>query len=105
MASVVAVHPSVIGREAELALIDEFVPHGGRVRLLEGAAGIGKTTLWREGLAAARSRSYTVLQCRPAEPESGLGFGGLIDLFAPVADELALAAATPAHSARCRAPA
>jgi hypothetical protein len=45
----------VVGREAELATIREFVAGiaaGPRSLLLEGAVGIGKTTLWRAGLRA-----------------------------------------------------
>src|SRR5438874_8657243 len=77
----------VIGREAELATIREFVAGIGAgpcSLLLEGAVGIGKTTLWRAGLHAAQECSYRVLSCRPAELESRLAFGSIIDLFAAV---------------------
>ena len=88
MVSMLDVRPSrVIGRESELATIRDFVvgiPVSPRSLLLEGAAGIGKTTLWREGLRAAQGHSYHVLSCRPAELESGLAFGAVIDLLADV---------------------
>ena len=42
--------------------------------MLEGEAGIGKTTIWRLGAADAAGRSYTVLSCRPAESEAALSF-------------------------------
>src|SRR5437667_11384927 len=77
----------VVGREAELATIREFVAGiaaGPGSLLLEGAVGIGKTTRWRAGLHAAQERSYRVLSCRPAELESRLAFGSIIDLFAAV---------------------
>src|SRR5881397_3719069 len=79
----------VVGREAELATIRDFVAGiaaGPRSLLLEGAVGIGKTTLWRAGLRAAQEHSYCVLSCRPAELESRLAFGAVIDLLAEVDD-------------------
>src|SRR5881628_141542 len=90
MASVLSVSPwSVIGRERELSTIRDFgagIPTGPRSLLLEGAVGIGKTTLWRAGLLAAQEHSYHVLSCRPSELESRLAFGAAIDLLAGVDD-------------------
>src|SRR5438309_4570998 len=90
MASTLDVQSSrVIGREPELTTIHDFVaaiPVGPCSLLLEGAAGIGKTTLWRTGLDAAHEGSYHVLSCRPAELESRLAFGAVIDLLADVDD-------------------
>ena len=90
MRSILDVRPSrVIGRESELGTIRDFVtriPAGPRTLLLQGAAGIGKTTLWRSGLLAAHNQSYHVLSCRPAELESRLAFGAVIDLLADVDD-------------------
>src|SRR5436305_13525086 len=77
----------VVGREAELATIREFVAGisaGTCSLLLEGAVGIGKTTLWRAGVRAAQECSYRVLSCRPAALESRLAFAALIDMFADV---------------------
>jgi DNA-binding CsgD family transcriptional regulator len=74
----------VIGRDAELAVVDAFVDgsDGGlRVLTIEGEPGIGKTTLWQEGVHRARDRGATVLVARPAEAETGLSFSGLTDLF------------------------
>jgi DNA-binding NarL/FixJ family response regulator len=93
MASVLDVaHWRVIGRERELATIDAFlarIPTGPRSLLLEGAVGIGKTTLWRAGVHLAQEGSFHVLSCRPAELESRLAFGAVIDLLADV-DEAVL---------------
>src|SRR6266566_1749348 len=89
MASVDVPPWRVIGRERELATIREFVagiPAAPRSLLLEGAVGIGKTTLWRAGLRAAQELSYHVLSCRSAELESRLAFGAVIDLLAEVDD-------------------
>src|SRR5919204_545965 len=79
----------VVGRDRELASICEFVvgiENGSKTLFLDGAAGIGKTTLWRSGVEAAEDASYRVLACRPAELESRLAFSGVIDLFADVED-------------------
>ena len=45
--------------------------------VLEGEAGIGKTTLWRSGIAAAEHAAFRVLEARPVEPESSLAFASL----------------------------
>jgi DNA-binding NarL/FixJ family response regulator len=77
--------PSVVGREAELTRIDEFLAEGRREALaLVGEPGIGKTTLWQEAVDSARVRGATVLAARPAESEAQLSFGGLADLLAGV---------------------
>jgi DNA-binding NtrC family response regulator len=62
-------HP-IVGRSAELQQVDELVDAiaaGPVALLLEGALGIGKTTLWRHGCDLAARRSYHVLSCRPVE--------------------------------------
>ena len=75
--------PSLVGRGAELAMLRRFVEAGrpGRALLLEGAAGIGKTTLWEAGVAAARRAGLRVMTSRPASAEARLSFAALIDLF------------------------
>ena len=81
----------VVGREAELAELDRFldaVPSAPAALVLEGGAGIGKTTLWREGVRRARERSYRVLVARPARSETQLSFSGLTDLLGDVLDEV-----------------
>ena len=55
--------------------------------LLEGEPGIGKTTLWRRGVEAARERSFRVLTCGPAETEAALPYAALSDLLEPVLEE------------------
>jgi DNA-binding CsgD family transcriptional regulator len=49
--------------------------------LLEGAAGIGKSTLWHAGVSVARARGHRVLACRAAESEARLSHTALGDLF------------------------
>lgn len=82
-------HP-VIGREAELGAIDEFldlVDTGPGALVLEGEAGIGKSTLMDEGLAAAQARSYRIVACRPIRAEAQLAYTSLGDLLADVEEE------------------
>ena len=81
----------IVGREAELESIGRFLDDVARapsVLVLEGDAGIGKTTLWTAGVRATRDRGYVVLASRPAESETQLSFAALGDLLADVADVL-----------------
>lgn len=72
----------MVGRESERALVDGLVRAGGaRALLLVGSPGIGKTTLWDAGVAAARAAGLRVLSARPSDAEASLAFAGLIDLF------------------------
>ena len=77
----------VIGRDAELASVGEFLDaaaQGCGGLLLEGEPGIGKTTVWSAALDLARRRSFTVLTARCGQPEAMLSFSGLADLLEPV---------------------
>jgi DNA-binding CsgD family transcriptional regulator len=77
----------IIGREAELAAVHGFIglAEGGPAALvLEGEAGIGKSTLWLAGVERAHARGLRVLSSRPAEAERGLALAGLGDLFEEV---------------------
>jgi DNA-binding NarL/FixJ family response regulator len=81
----------LIGREAELERIQRFLAGsetGPSALLLEGEPGIGKTSLWREGVRLARGTGHRVLESRPAEPEASLSFAALGDLVDEVLDEL-----------------
>lgn len=88
-----AILVSTVGRDSEIASINAFLdaprPGLGSV-VIEGEAGVGKTTLWQEAVDAAQARGYRVLACRPAEAETGIAFSGLIDLLGPVADQAVL---------------
>ncbi len=80
----------IIGRAKELGDLGEFLDGigAGPIALaLEGEIGIGKTTLWKAGLAAAADRSYRVLVCRPIESEAQLAYAALGDLLAEVSEE------------------
>lgn len=81
--------PLLVGREKELDELARFldaVPAGPVGLLLEGDAGIGKTTLWREAVLEALDRSYCVLACRSVESEAQLAFTALGDLLEEVPD-------------------
>ncbi len=73
---------SVVGREVELARLDDFVrnPSPGHAIVLIGEAGFGKTTLMDAAAELARGQGVRVLPARPSETASRLPFGGLIDL-------------------------
>jgi DNA-binding CsgD family transcriptional regulator len=92
----------IVGREEELASVHAFIggAEGDAAALvLEGEAGIGKSTLWLAGLEHARSRGLRVLVSRPAEAERGLAHVGLGDLFEDVLDEVLPALSAPKRRA------
>jgi DNA-binding CsgD family transcriptional regulator len=81
----------LVGREEELAMLDRFisdVEEGSATFLLEGEAGIGKTSLWWAGVTRAQELGFRVLEARAAAAESELSFAGLGDLLSDVHDEI-----------------
>jgi DNA-binding CsgD family transcriptional regulator len=91
----VAANRELLGREDELARLNELVSgleDGPRAITLRGEPGIGKTTVWRAGLAL-RQETCTLLSSRCVEAELPLALVGLSDLvgdaFRDVAGELA----------------
>jgi DNA-binding CsgD family transcriptional regulator len=76
-------HVDVIGREAELERLSDFLRPAGSPRafIIEGEAGIGKTALWRAGIGCAGERGFRVLVSRPSGAEVNLSFAGLGDLL------------------------
>ena len=93
---------SLVGREHELRVVDAFLAAGeggGRALAILGEPGIGKTTVWQEAVAMARSSGAAVLVARPAESEARLTFAGLADLLASVPDELFSHLPTPQRAA------
>ena len=80
----------IVGREEELSSLQAFVDqarHGPATLVVEGVAGIGKSTLWEAGVEHARAQGLTVLSSRPAEAERALGHVGLVDLLEGVVDD------------------
>ncbi len=76
------VSPEIVGRGEELAEIDRFLRGSqGCAFVLDGEAGIGKTTLWLAAIEWARASGWEVLRARPAEVEAAFAFAGLRDLL------------------------
>ena len=92
----------MIGRDRELDEIRSFLDLEGGVAgvlLIQGEAGIGKTTLWQAGVEAARERSFRVLSASPSAAETGMSFAALADLLGGVADEVLAALPAPQRRA------
>jgi DNA-binding CsgD family transcriptional regulator len=80
----------VVAREQELASVAAFLDEPRRAPtalLLEGEAGIGKSTLWLAAVEQARELGLRVLFSRPAEAERALAYAGLGDLLESVLEE------------------
>jgi DNA-binding CsgD family transcriptional regulator len=93
----------IVGREAELAVLKSFIGEmegGAAALVLEGEAGVGKSTLWGAAVEHARALGLRVLSSRPAEAERGLGNVGLGDLLEGVVDDVLPALLTPRRRAR-----
>jgi DNA-binding SARP family transcriptional activator/predicted ATPase len=74
----------LVGRAGELAALVEA--HGsatpdGRLAVVEGEAGIGKTRLASELMASAGAAGATVLAARCHEDEAGLPYGPVVELL------------------------
>jgi DNA-binding CsgD family transcriptional regulator len=92
----------VVGRDAELAALRGFlasIPRGAVALVLDGDAGVGKTTLLEACLTEAGDAGFRVLAARPAESETALSFSGIGDLLDSVLD----AALAPLPAAQRRA--
>ncbi len=92
----------LVGREAELAAIGQFLDPGQEdlsALLLEGEAGIGKTCMWRAGRSAARSHGLRLLGSAPTEAEAGLPYAVLGDLLDPIPEEGLACLSSPLRSA------
>jgi replication-associated recombination protein RarA len=62
----------VVGRQDELTELSAFLAsarEGFAALVLRGVPGIGKTTLWRLGIAMATDRGLAVLAARPGAAE------------------------------------
>lgn len=89
----------VVTRTAEGEALAEFLASSAAAPtglVLEGEAGIGKTTLWAGAMQSARDRGFIVLSARVGEAESVLAYAALADLLAGV-DESVLGALPDLH--------
>ena len=78
-------HAGLVGslreRERELTAVEELLEGRGRMLLLEGRAGIGKTSLVEVACSRAAELGHEVLRARGSELESGFAFGVVRQLF------------------------
>ncbi|HEX5251225.1 MAG TPA: AAA family ATPase [Gaiellales bacterium] len=94
--------PGIVGREAQLLEVERFLDAsaaGFAVLVLEGDAGIGKTTLWREARSRAGERGALVLSSRPSAAEAKLSFAAVADLLARVEGDAFAALPDPQRDA------
>jgi len=87
----------LLGREAEIALIDQFldrINQGGATFFISGAAGIGKSALLEEAKNRARERGIVVLGMTGVLAEAHLAFAGLQQALRPLMKQ---AKSLPAH--------
>ena len=92
----------LVGREAELELLDRFVAslsEGAASALIQGGAGTGKTSLWRAVAARAEAAGVRMVRSRCAEVEMPIAFGALADLFEATFDEAAEGLSGPQRKA------
>jgi DNA-binding NarL/FixJ family response regulator len=92
----------VFGRDGERARIERLLdalPDGTVGLALEGTPGVGKTTVWREGVTRGGERGYTVLSSSPAEPDAALAFSGLGDLFDAIPEAVIARLSAPQRQA------
>jgi DNA-binding CsgD family transcriptional regulator len=92
----------IIGRDEEIGSLNAFLDRtadGVGAVVLEGDAGIGKSTLWLAGVEAARERGLRVLSSRPAEAERGLAHAGLGDLLDDMLERVLPALSPPRRRA------
>ncbi len=81
----------VVGRDRELETIWDFLDRQRgtrRVLLLAGEAGIGKTTLWRAAVDAAREHGYQALTSSASPAETRLAFAAIGDILGPHVDDV-----------------
>ena len=76
--------PLIVGRVAEIGAIERLTERSMDRRaalVIEGEAGIGKTTMWDIARRIGLDRGQMVLSARASPSESGLPLGGFGDLF------------------------
>jgi len=82
----------ILGRHDELAAVTRFLDSSTEwpaAALIEGAPGIGKTTVWLHGIESAEQGSCRVLAARPVQADAKMSFTTLGDLLGDVIDDVA----------------
>ncbi len=104
--TIVVMTREILGRDEELGFLNAFLDgtdRGVRGLVLEGEAGVGKSTLWTAGLESAEQRGFQVLSSRPAEAERGLPHVVLADLLEDVVEKVLPTLSAPRRLALERA--
>jgi DNA-binding CsgD family transcriptional regulator len=77
--------PRLIGRQSQLKSLEELLQQAskkqGRVALVKGEAGIGKSTVVREMVARAKAHGFRAVEADCVEADSLVPYGPLFDLF------------------------
>jgi len=83
----------LVGRSDAIAALDRFLDTarapGPAGLVIEGPAGIGKSSLWSLAREHARARGFLTLDARPSEAEATFAFQALADLLTPLGTEIA----------------
>src|ERR1700754_1555106 len=77
----------VLSRPAEIRAVADFLASASvepTALLVEGEAGIGKTTLWLTAVEQAHEQRFRVLSARPSAAESVLAYTSLSDMLSEV---------------------
>jgi len=78
-------HAGLVGRlcerERDLAAVEDLLQHQGGLLLIEGQAGIGKTSLVETACSRAGELGHEVVRARGSELESGFALGVVRQLF------------------------
>jgi len=88
----------VSGRDSERKRLEQWLDQRAAWPVgvaFEGAPGIGKSTLWRSAVELARERGVNVIATSPSEPDRGLAFAGLGDLFSELPGDVLAALPVP----------
>jgi len=99
---------AIVGRDRERAALEAFLADASErlfALVFEGEAGIGKTTVWREGTRMAEELGFRVLACRPAATEAKLSLSAVADLLEDVPEDVYAALPSPAAARARRRPA
>ncbi|WP_353361468.1 AAA family ATPase [Mycobacterium sp.] len=83
----VVVNAGLVSRPVEFRAMSEFLRSAAERTsgfVIEGEAGIGKTTLWLTAQDEARARGFEVLSARVGETESVLAYAAIADLLGDV---------------------
>ncbi len=78
---------AAVGRSDELRTIADYLGATGAhpsALVIEGEAGIGKSTLWLAGLGQADDRGFRTLSARASKAEAAMPFGTVADLLVEI---------------------